>query len=292
MDIRKRAACVRAFSVVEVLLGAALFAVFASGSIALLLQGLDADRLAEEESVASNYASEGLEALRSMKNESFASIGSTLSSGVDRVGPGGTWAFSGASTSYGKYERTVSVSPVSRDGSGNIVISGGTDDPLSRKVMSTVVWPVSASRTNTISLVSYVTDWSLPISSGGNWASPIQVASLDAAGTNDGIKIRLQGNFAYVIRPSGSPNFLVIDVSSPSNPVLTGSLTLTGTPTNIAVDGNLAVVSNKNNKQELQVIDISSSSSPNIVGVFDVPGRENASGISLKGTTAYIALAK
>ncbi|QQR77240.1 MAG: hypothetical protein IPJ67_03785 [Candidatus Moraniibacteriota bacterium] len=281
----------RGFSVVEVLLGAALFAVFASGAIALLLQGLQADRLAEEESVASNYASEGLEALRSMKNQSFASLTTTASSGIDRVGSGGVWAFSGASTSYGKYVRTVSVAPVSRDGNGNVVASGGTNDPLSRKVTSTVTWPVSVSRINALSFVSYLTDWHLPVSSGGDWTNPTQIASLDAPGTNNGIKIRSQGNFIYMIRPSGSPNFLIIDVSNPANPVMMGSLTLTGTPTNIALSGGLAAVSNKNNNQELQMVNVATPSSPSVVGTFNIPGGENASGVFMNGTMVYVVRA-
>ena len=290
MDIRKRVACVRAFSVVEVLLGSALFAVFASGVIALLLQGLDADRLAEEESVASNYASEGIEALRSIKNQSFTSLGTVASSGIDRVGSGGTWAFSGASTSYGKYVRTVSVSSVSRDGSGNIVASGGTDDPLSRKVISTVTWPVTASRTNTLSIISYLTNWHLPVTS-GDWTNPTQIASFDVPGTNNGIKIRSQGNFIYMIRPSGSPNFLIIDVSNPASPTLAGSLSLTGTPTNIAVSGGLVAVSNKNNNQELQMIDVATPSSPSVVGTFNAPGTEDALGVFMVGTTVYMVRA-
>lgn len=154
----------RGFSVLEVILGTAMFAVFSGGIITLLLQGLETDRLAEEESIAGNYASEGLEALRSMKNQSFALLSGTGGAGVDRVGANGTWAFSGASTSFGKYVRTVSVLPVARDGSGNIVTTGGTPDPLSWKVTSAVTWPVSSARTNTITLESSLTDWQKPLS--------------------------------------------------------------------------------------------------------------------------------
>lgn len=151
------------FSVVEVMLGAAIFVVFSSGVIALVLQGLETDRLAEEEAIASHYASEGIEALRSLRNQSFSNLVPTGSAGIDRVGAGGVWAFAGASTSYGKYVRTVSVADVLRDASGNIVPSGGTLDPLSRKVTSTVVWPVTSARTNTISFASYLTDWKKPL---------------------------------------------------------------------------------------------------------------------------------
>lgn len=145
------------------MLGTALFAIFSSGVISLLLQGLETDRLAEEEAIASQYASEGMEALRSVKNQSFTSLVPTAGSGIDRVGAGGIWALSGASTSFGKYVRTVAIENVSRDASGNIVAIGGTPDSLSRKITSTVVWPVSSARTNTISFASYLTDWKKPL---------------------------------------------------------------------------------------------------------------------------------
>lgn len=145
------------------MLGTALFAVFSSGVVALLLQGLDMDRLAEEESIASQYASEGIEALRSVKNQSFVSLTPTVGSGIDRVGADGVWALSGTSTSFGKYVRTVAIENVSRDGSGTIVASGGTVDSMSRKVTSTVVWPFTSSRINTISFTSYLTDWKKPL---------------------------------------------------------------------------------------------------------------------------------
>lgn len=170
----------------EVMLGAALFAVFASGVIALLLQGLDMDRLAEEEAIASNYAAEGIEALRSVKNQSFALLSATPSAGIDRTGPGGVWAVSGASTSYGKYMRTISIAPVSRDGSGNVVASGGTVDPLSRKITSTVTWPVTSARTNTVSFASYLTDWKKP-----NVSNRGMLVYADGGTTTDAIRYRI-----------------------------------------------------------------------------------------------------
>ncbi len=199
----------RGFSVVEVMLGTALFVIFSSGVIALLLQGLEMDRLAEEEAIAAQYASEGIEALRSVKNQSFALLSTTPSAGIDRVGAGGTWAVSGVSTSYGKYVRTVSIAPVARDGSGTIVASGGTLDSLSRKITSTVVWPVTSARTNTISYTSYLTDWKKPLvprrgmlvyadggtttdamryrlldGDAGTWSAVSSVADIDGATTN------------------------------------------------------------------------------------------------------------
>ncbi|MEI8097078.1 MAG: prepilin-type N-terminal cleavage/methylation domain-containing protein, partial [Candidatus Moraniibacteriota bacterium] len=61
---------VRGFSLIELLFAGALFAVFATGVVEVLLFGLETDRLGEETTIATEYASQGLEAVRSIKAQS------------------------------------------------------------------------------------------------------------------------------------------------------------------------------------------------------------------------------
>src|SRR5260221_3387378 len=58
----------------------------------------------------------------------FRSLVNSGGEGIARNGSG-VWAFSGASNVLSKYTRVLTVSDVQRDGSGNIVASGGTVDP-------------------------------------------------------------------------------------------------------------------------------------------------------------------
>lgn len=146
------------FSLIEVMLAAALFMILASGAVVVILQGLDSNRLGEEQMIATYYATEGIEAVRSIKNQNFDSIANTAGTGIAEVGS--SWAFSGSNNTFSsKYTRTITVSDVRRDVSGNIVASGGTVDPLAKKITSTVAWNFSPSRANSVELISYLTNW-------------------------------------------------------------------------------------------------------------------------------------
>ena len=82
----------KGYLVVEVLLAAALFVTFATGAIVAVVSSWDANRRAQEQTVAMQYLSEGLEAVRSIKNQDFANLLPTPSLGVGRGGGGG-WKF-------------------------------------------------------------------------------------------------------------------------------------------------------------------------------------------------------
>lgn len=159
-------------SVVEVILAVALFMTFATGAIVLVLQGYGSNALGSEETVASQFATEGIEAVRSIKNQNFANLatcGVNCTTGTGITKTAGVWVFSGTNnilTSGKTYTRVIKVENVQRDASppnGNIVTTGGTLDPDSKKVTSTVTWSASPSRSNTITLTSYLSDWRKPI---------------------------------------------------------------------------------------------------------------------------------
>lgn len=148
----------KGFTVVEIILSVIVFFIFSSGAVAIVLQGLDANRLGREQTIATEYATEGLEAVWSIKNQSYSSLISTPSAGLARS-IAGTWLFSGTSNVLNKYTRTITIADVQRDGSGNIVASGGTNDPDTRKITSTVSWSVTPGRNDSVVLSTYLTNW-------------------------------------------------------------------------------------------------------------------------------------
>ncbi len=163
----------KGFSVIEVLLAAAMFMIFSVATGTVVLQGFSGNRLGEEQTIASQYATEGLEAARSIKNQAFTGL--VNSAGVGIVQFGGVWTFSGANNQFGpsnKYTRVLSITDVLRDGSGNIVASGGTLDPDTKKITSTVSWNFGPSRPDSVVLTSYLSDWRKPLETGG----PIMMA--------------------------------------------------------------------------------------------------------------------
>src|SRR3989344_163232 len=121
----------KGFSVIEVILAAALFMIFVSGISTVVITGLVGNRLGEEQTVAAEYAVEGLEAAKSIRNQDFTFLVNTSGTGITITG--GVWTFSGTNNTFGKYLRTISVEDVFRDGSGNIVSSGGTVDADTKK---------------------------------------------------------------------------------------------------------------------------------------------------------------
>jgi Tfp pilus assembly protein PilV len=149
----------KGFSVIEVILAVTLFMFLATGVILAVLQGLDSNRLGEEQTVASQYASEGIEAVRSIKNQNFANLVNSTGTGIQRVS--NVWTFSGANNILNsKYTRVIQVDEVRRDCSTNsIVTSGGVIDPMTKKITSTVSWNFTPTRSNSVQLVSYLTDW-------------------------------------------------------------------------------------------------------------------------------------
>lgn len=151
----------KGFSVLEVILASALFVIFSSGVVGVVLQGYQLNRLAEEETIANQYAVEGIEAARSIRNQSYLNLLNTAGSGIV-ASSSGFWKFSGTNNQFGtnnKFTRVIKVSSVQRDGSGNIVVSGGTLDPDTKKIESTVSWNASPTRNNSVVLSTYFTNW-------------------------------------------------------------------------------------------------------------------------------------
>ena len=75
----------KGFSIIELMLSGALFAVFAWGVVETLLLGLATDRLAEETTIATGYASEAIEAIRSIQAKSFDDLVVTDATGLARA---------------------------------------------------------------------------------------------------------------------------------------------------------------------------------------------------------------
>lgn len=153
------------FSLLEIILAVAMFTIFATGISMVILGGYKTNRLGNELSIASLYASEGLEAARSIKNTGYANLSQTAGTGII-PGASGSWQYSGTNNVLGKFTRVIAVEQVQRDGSGNIVQSGGTIDADTRRVVSTVNWNYDSTSPQSVSLQTYVTNWSTALSDG------------------------------------------------------------------------------------------------------------------------------
>lgn len=164
------------FSVLEVILAAAIFMIFSTGAIMTVVQGYNANRLGTENTVASQFAAEGIEAVKAIKNRGYSNLTNFTAVGLQRNNPGNFWEFDplGEGTndtllhnSGDNYIRTIKVESVNRDGNGNIQPSG-TPDPDTKKITATVTWNFNSARPETTSLITYLSDWIKPISVNGD----------------------------------------------------------------------------------------------------------------------------
>lgn len=275
------------FSIIEMLVAIGIFAILATAVVPSIVQTFTISRLGDNETDATLWTQEGIEATRSIRNLSWANLtdgNHGLSSGS------GTWTFSGTNNSKGIYTRAITVSDVFVDPSGNPQTSGcaNQQDGNLKRVVSTTSWNSSPTRANIVSLETYFTNWRK--SAFGNWSIPLLDTSFDLSGNQDVSKTYVQGNYLYIVRNSSSPNFLVYNISG-ATPISTGNLTLTGNPTNIYVSGRYAYVSNSSDTNELQIIDVCTPSTPTLTGSFNASGNADGLGVWVSGNYAYLVRA-
>lgn len=222
------------FSVLEVILAVAIFMIFSTGAIVVITQGYNANRLGTENTVASQFAAEGIEAVKSIKNQGFANLNvNNQPRGLNRVS--NVWVFDTDGTtdtlvhnSGENYIRQVKVETVYRDGlppSGNIVASG-TLDQDTKKVTSTVTWNFNSARPETTSLITYLSDWRKPIVTGG----PIMMVYSKTTSTPfyrtwDGSVWSAEGPAQTV---GGNINYIVLKSSRTRNESILGTLDASG----------------------------------------------------------------
>lgn len=217
------------FSLIEVVLAAAIFMLFSTSAVVVVLGGLNANRLGAEETVANQFAAEGIEAVKSIKNQAYTSVVNSTGTGVVRTG--GVWTFTGAPPNNtlthnvsDNYTRVIKVESVNRDGSGNIVTTGGTLDPDTKKITSTVNWNFNAARPESVVLSTYLSDWRKPI--GG----PIMMAYSKSTTTPfyrtwNGSAWSAEG-LAQVV--GGNINYVVLKSSRTRNEAILGTLDSNG----------------------------------------------------------------
>jgi len=154
----------RAFSLIEIIIAVALFALIAAGGISSFIPILGQNRQSTETLKANRLAEEGLEAVRSIRNRDF----NLISNGTRGVGVSSNlWNFNGSSDITDKYTRQIIISPALRDIGGSLVSSGGTVDPDTWLVKSQINWNYGPGDSKQFSLDTVLTNWHKPIATAG-----------------------------------------------------------------------------------------------------------------------------
>ena len=257
------------FTLIEIVLASSVFALIITASIGSLLYGQESTALAGKRARAAILAEEGLEAVRNIRDS-----GTTLTDGIYGLSASGsTWQLSGSQDVQDIFTRQITIETI---------------DTYRKQITSQITWSQNLQRNGILELTTRLTDWQTETQGPPMWTNPNQIASVDLSGNQDALKVQVSGDYAYVVRGNASPNFSIIQVSTPSLATEVAFISLTGAPTNIAIAGNYAYVTNSNNAQELQIIDISNPLSPIIAGTYNSPGNANANDIVVIGSYAYM----
>ncbi|MDP2587515.1 MAG: hypothetical protein Q8P33_01935, partial [bacterium] len=151
---KKRLPVRKGFSVVEVLLASTVFVLLVTGLVGALIYGREAAATAGQRGRATALAEEGIEALRNLRDEGFSNLVDGPH-GLDEISS--EWQYSGTSDITDGFARVVTIGSVDAD---------------TKSVTSTVTWQQTPSRTGSVSLVTYLTDWQETVGGGPGGGSP------------------------------------------------------------------------------------------------------------------------
>ncbi len=291
----------------------------------LIFVSLQSSRAGDKQNIALGLAQEGQAAVRAIKDEDWNNIYNlTKGSSYHPTHNGGGWSLSaGTDEPISGYTRSIVIDNVQRDESGNIVESGGTDDPSTQKVAVTV----TANDMRDIVLVEYITfwrneiwtqtDWSggdgqtiwlddtkydsddnnvevndppgdLKLAPGGTWANACirSETKFPSAGLSNDVFV--VGNYAYLTVNVNVAGLQIFDVSDSQNPFHVGSKNLGNFGTGVEVSGNYAFLSVNQYDEGFQVLDVSDPYHPEVKARVDIGSRGND--IYVSGNYAYLAV--
>lgn len=151
----------------ELIVALAVFGILAAGVITVAVNSYRNYYGIGDKQVLAQFAQEGLEVSRDIANFSWVTFKNAVGSNHGVTKSNGLWTFSGTSDVLGVFTRVIIVANVNRDSNGNIVTSGGSNDPLTKKVTVTV----SASGMSDYVLSEYISDYGTRVWQQTDWSS-------------------------------------------------------------------------------------------------------------------------
>jgi prepilin-type N-terminal cleavage/methylation domain-containing protein len=151
----------RGVSLIEVLIAAAVISLVLVGLVMVGNLALKISVQLKKNIIATNLAAEVIEATKAVKQESWSNI-SSLALSVPyhptKTGSPQKWTLTPDSESVDGFLRQVILSPVYRDTNDDIVTSGGTLDPETKKITASVFWSERGQNYQT-NLTLYLANW-------------------------------------------------------------------------------------------------------------------------------------
>lgn len=154
--VKKISSLQRGFSLVEIILAVAIFSALAAGIALTIGNSTSEFQGKEDNAIKERYASEAMEATRSLRDKSWRSISdlATTSAYDIRKATNGDWEFYQGTSTRAGLTRNIYFYDVQRDDGGNIVTSGGIWDPNTRKAVVKIEGGAT-----TYQIDSYISNW-------------------------------------------------------------------------------------------------------------------------------------
>lgn len=310
--------------IVEILVTMGLFAVMAPA----LLTGFTSvsQSKVQQEQITDSTAllNETQEAVRAVREKGWSSI--STNGTYHPTQANGVWSLTSGTDTVGNLTRSVTVSDVYRDSSGNIA-SSGTLDPSTKKVVSSISWSVprtasisatqyftryldnltdidttdshfngtvsnaSGSSTTNVRVKKYSDDGHVELTgvSNGDWCNPTGyiVAQMNLSSSGAARDVKAVPGLAYTGTSSGTGTFVQIGINDDDPPKLTNISTLSGYATNdVFIADNYAYIATGNKSKDVVIIDMATNTE---VGTFD-DGYTNrtAQGVYVVGNVGYV----
>ncbi|MFH1749952.1 MAG: hypothetical protein ABH837_03630 [bacterium] len=265
----------RSFTITELLIALAIFAVLASSIIYVIIDALEAGRASKDRSIASTLAQEGLEIIRNIRNRDYNQL------------TNGTY---GLTLSENQWILSPTPELIQDRFTREIII----DDYATNKklITSKISWELRPGRDLEINLESILSNWKDSTPTIPPWTNPYLASSLNLPGGANGLRVFVVDTTAYLIRTSSNqPEFYITDVNDPTTPNILGFLDLGANARDIIVEGNYAYISSDHDSQELQIIDVSDTANPVLTGTYNASGNANAYGVTFANNVVYLVRA-
>ncbi len=311
-------------SLIELLLAIALSAIIIPVIFSSFITSREGKAQETQRLVALPLLQEAEEAVRVIREKSwntFATDGTYYP-----VVSGSSWMLSPGIQTINGFSRSVSIADVNRNAAGAIVQTGGTIDPSTKLVTTSVWW--TTPYISTLSAQMYITRYlgdktyaqtsqtdfntgtktnvsvtntsggEVTLGSGGNadWCKPQPViAQVDLPGQGIANTISaIQGDvFTGTGENSSGLSFINISLTTNNS---SPSATITGTFDGYKTNGvfgttNYAYLATDTNNKEVVIINLTNKDNNNLyaeAGYFDAPGNGNGSSVFVLGTIGYM----
>ena len=152
-------------SIIEILIVIAIVGFTLVSILGLVVLSLKISTSTKEIVQANALAQETIEAIRNFRDGTeWATNGlGTLTTGVfyhleKTADVPAKWSLDGGEGTIGNFTQKIIFEDVQRDINDNIVESGGTNDPDTKKITTTISWQ-ERGKTHQIEIITYLTNW-------------------------------------------------------------------------------------------------------------------------------------